>query len=378
MACSTCTSGSCSTSTGSVGCGKKGGCASGGCNKLNVFDWLVDMDNATLQLFDVVEVRFKGTRKEFFRNAHQLELYTGDPVIVDTGMGFHLGFVSLQGELVRLQMNKKNVKNSNDIMPIVRKAHTRDIEKYEQAKKREAPTLFRTRQVVQELKLTMKIADVEFQGDNSKAIFYYSAEERVDFRELIKILASEFKVRVEMKQITLRHEAGQIGGIGICGRELCCSTWLTDFKTVTTGAARYQNLSLNPAKLSGQCGRLKCCLNYELETYVEAMKDVPEVKDPLLTNQGDAHLQKTDVFRKLMWFSIGGDVNWVSLSFERVIHVIELNKKGEKPDTLIEDKIQEKSLSSANADLIKMDEKYKKKSKNKNKNRNRNKNQNKK
>ncbi len=376
MACSTCTSGSCSTSTGSVGCGKKGGCASGGCNKLNVFDWLVDMDNATLQLFDVVEVRFKGTRKEFFRNAHQLELYTGDPVIVDTGMGFHLGFVSLQGELVRLQMNKKNVKNSNDIMPIVRKAHTRDIEKYEQAKKREAPTLFRTRQVVQELKLTMKIADVEFQGDNSKAIFYYSAEERVDFRELIKILASEFKVRVEMKQITLRHEAGQIGGIGICGRELCCSTWLTDFKTVTTGAARYQNLSLNPAKLSGQCGRLKCCLNYELETYVEAMRDVPEVKDPLLTNQGDAHLQKTDVFRKLMWFSIGGDVNWVSLSFERVIHVIELNKKGEKPDTLIEDKIQEKSLSSANADLIKMDEKYKKKSKNKNKNRNRNKNQN--
>lgn len=259
-------------------------------------------------------------------------------------------------------------------MPIVRKAHTRDIEKYEQAKKREAPTLFRTRQVVQELKLTMKIADVEFQGDNSKAIFYYSAEERVDFRELIKILASEFKVRVEMKQITLRHEAGQIGGIGICGRELCCSTWLTDFKTVTTGAARYQNLSLNPAKLSGQCGRLKCCLNYELETYVEAMKDVPEVKDPLLTNQGDAHLQKTDVFRKLMWFSIGGDVNWVSLSFERVIHVIELNKKGEKPDTLIEDKIQEKSLSSANADLIKMDEKYKKKSKNKNKNRNKNQN----
>lgn len=377
MACSTCTSGSCSTS-GGVGCGKKGGCASGGCNKLNVFDWLVDMDNATLQLFDVVEVRFKGTRKEFFRNTHQLELYTGDPVIVDTGMGFHLGFVSLQGELVRLQMSKKNVKNSNDIMPIVRKAHTRDIEKYEQAKKREAPTLFRTRQVVQELKLTMKIADVEFQGDNSKAIFYYSAEERVDFRELIKILASEFKVRVEMKQITLRHEAGQIGGIGICGRELCCSTWLTDFKTVTTGAARYQNLSLNPAKLSGQCGRLKCCLNYELETYVEAMKDVPEVKDPLLTNQGDAHLQKTDVFRKLMWFSIGGDVNWVSLSFERVIHVIELNKKGEKPDTLIEDKIQEKSLSSANADLIKMDEKYKKKSKNKNKNRNKNQNQNKK
>jgi cell fate regulator YaaT (PSP1 superfamily) len=364
-----CTSGGC----GSGGsCGSGNGCATGGCNKMNVFDWLVDMDEVLLDRFDILEIRFKGGRKDFFRNSQQLELYTGDPVMVDTGSGTHLGFVSMQGELVRIQMKKHQVANNDNITSILRKASEKDIEKYQQSKNRELPSLFRTRTIIQDLKLNMKLSDVEYQADGSKATFYYSAEERVDFRELIKLLAGEFRVRIEMKQISLRQEAGRLGGIGVCGRELCCSTWLTDFKNVNTSAARYQNLSINPTKLSGQCGRLKCCLNYELETYIEAWKDIPQVEAPLQTEKGLAFLQKTDIFRKIMWFSYKQETDWYPLPISDVQKVQEMNKKGEKPELIgasglvITTKVEENK--PLNYDLMQMDKKYNNKKK-KNKNR---------
>jgi cell fate regulator YaaT (PSP1 superfamily) len=363
-----CSSGGC----GSGGsCGNGNGCATGGCNKMNVFDWLVDMDEVLLDRFDILEIRFKGGRKDFFRNNQQLELYTGDPVMVDTGSGTHLGFVSMQGELVRIQMKKHQVANNDNITAILRKASEKDIEKYQYSKNRELPTLFRTRTIVQDLKLNMKLSDVEYQADGSKATFYYSAEERVDFRELIKVLAGEFKVRIEMKQISLRQEAGRLGGIGVCGRELCCSTWLTDFKNVNTSAARYQNLSINPTKISGQCGRLKCCLNYELETYMEAWKDIPQVEAPLQTEKGPVALQKTDIFRKIMWFSYKQETDWYPLPISDVVKVQEMNKKGEKPELIdvsglvITTKVEESK--PLNYDLMQMDKKYtNKKKKNKN------------
>ena len=229
---------------------------------MNVFDWLSNMDMPSVDKFDIAEIRFKNGRKEFYRNPEKLSLYTGDAVIVEVPNGHHLGYVSMQGELVRLQMQKKKVANDSEIRKIYRLAHQKDLEKLEDVKKRELPTLYRTREIIRDLKLEMKLSDIEYQADNTKATFYYSADDRVDFRELIKLLATEFKIRVEMRQISLRQEAGRLGGIGVCGRELCCSTWLSDFKNVATSAARYQNLSLNPSKLSGQCGRLKCCLNY--------------------------------------------------------------------------------------------------------------------
>ncbi len=287
--------------------------------------------------FDCVEVRFKGGRKEFFRNDKRLPLVTGDAVVVEAaGSGWHLGHVSLKGELVRLQMRKKKVPtDSRDIRPILRVATPDDEERWQAVRDLENGTMFRARAVVDELRLKMKLSDVEYQADRTRALFYYSAEDRVDFRELIRRLADEFRVRVEMRQISLRQEAGRIGGIGVCGRELCCSTWLTDFKAVSTTAARYQNLSLNPQKLAGQCGRLKCCLNYELDAYLDALKDIPQVQRPLQVATGEAFLQKTDIFRKRMWFAFRGDNNWVMLSAERVREVLEMNKKGEKPDTLL-------------------------------------------
>jgi cell fate regulator YaaT (PSP1 superfamily) len=297
---------------------------------MNSFDWLTQMGIPQLDQFDVVEVKFKGGRKEYFRNVDSLSLNTGDPVVVDVPSGHHIGYVSLQGELVRLQMQKRKVRNDDNITRIYRVATQKDMEKWDEAKNREIPTLYRCKQIVDEFKLTMKMSDVEFQADNSKATFYYSAEDRIDFRELIKALAGEFKVRVEMRQISLRQEAGRLGGIGVCGRELCCSTWLVDFKNVTTSAARYQNLSLNPGKLSGQCGRLKCCLNYELDTYMEAIKDIPQVEKPLLTEQGPAKLQKTDIFRKLMWFNYNYENDWHSISCDRVREIQALNEQGTK------------------------------------------------
>ncbi|MEQ8416786.1 MAG: regulatory iron-sulfur-containing complex subunit RicT [Imperialibacter sp.] len=383
MGCSTCSS--VTTADGKVaGCKSNGGCSTGGCNKMNVFDWLSNMDMPALDKFDIVEVRFKNGRKDFFRNNENLPIVTGDAVVVDVPNGHHIGYVSLQGELVRLQMQKKKVANDSEVKNIYRIATQKDLEKFEQVQARDLPTLFRTREIIRELKLEMKLTDIEYQADNTKATFYYSADDRVDFRELIKLLAAEFKIRVEMRQISLRQEAGRLGGIGVCGRELCCSTWLSEFKSVSTSAARYQNLSLNPSKLSGQCGRLKCCLNYELDTYMEALEGIPEIEAPLLTARGEASLQKTDIFRKTMWFGYRDENTWYPLDVERVKVILEMNKKGQKPDTLAIDKEDtgRDANQALNSDLVNLDKKFggqgsgKKKKKNKKRFKNRNRGQN--
>src|SRR6185295_18197696 len=287
MACSSCSTGK---DGKPGGCRSNGTCDTGGCNKLNVYNWLSDMTlPAGQQPFDIVEVRFKGSRKEFFRNKDKVELKTGDVVAVEASPGHDIGVVSLTGELVRFQLKKKHVEeNSDQVKTLYRKARQHDIDKWYEVKDKEEGMLHRTRTIILSLKLEMKLGDVEYQGDGKKATFFYTAEERVDFRELIKRLAEEFRIRVEMRQIGLRQEAGRMGGIGVCGRELCCSTWLTDFKAVTTGAARYQNLSLNPAKLAGQCGKLKCCLNYELDSYMDALRDFPNTNVALQTEKGTA------------------------------------------------------------------------------------------
>lgn len=329
----------CSTSSGGTGgCQSNGTCGTSDCNKMNAFDWLSHMGIPEVDNFDIVEVKFKGGRKEYYRNVDYIQLNTGDPVVVDVTSGHHIGHVSLQGELVRLQMQKRKIRDDDNILRIYRIANQKDMERWGEAQNREIPSLYRCRQIIDELGLKMKMSDIEYQADNSKATFYYSAEERVDFRELIKLLAGEFRIRVEMKQISLRQEAGRLGGIGVCGRELCCSTWLVDFKNVSTSAARYQNLSLNPGKLSGQCGRLKCCLNYELDTYMDAIKDIPNVDRPLMTESGPAKLQKTDIFRKLMWFSYNNDNDWHTISCDRVREIQELNEKGIKVFNLQVDK----------------------------------------
>ena len=363
---------SCSTTSGGTGgCQSTGTCGTSDCNKMNSFDWLSHMGIPQVDNFDVVEVKFKGGRKDYFRNIDYISLTTGDPVVVDVPSGHHIGYVSLQGELVRLQMQKRKVKNDDSITKIYRLATQKDLEKWEEAKQREIPTLYRCKQIVDEFKLPMKMSDVEFQADNSKATFYYSADDRIDFRELIKVLASEFKVRVEMRQISLRQEAGRLGGIGVCGRELCCSTWLVDFKNVTTSAARYQNLSLNPGKLSGQCGRLKCCLNYELDTYMDAIKDIPQVEKPLLTEQGAAKLQKTDIFRKLMWFSYSNDNDWQSITCDRVREIQDLNAQGISVFSLQANKSTEADDMAAQSfrELDLLDKKFSKKKKKKKKKR---------
>ncbi len=357
---------SCGTTKNGVvsGCNNNGACNTGGCNKMNVFDWLSNMDMPTEDKFKIVEVRFKNGRKEFFRLTDNLTVTTGDAIVVEVPNGHHIGHVSLQGELVRLQMQKKKVNNDDEIKKVYRIAHQKDLEKFEDVKKRELPTLYRTREIIRDLKLEMKLSDVEYQADNMKATFFYSADDRVDFRELIKLLAGEFKIRVEMRQISLRQEAGRLGGIGVCGRELCCATWLSDFKNVSTSAARYQNLSLNPSKLSGQCGRLKCCLNYELETYMEALEDIPKIEGPLLTEKGDATLQKTDIFRKIMWFGFNEENTWYPLNIQRVNHILRMNREGKKPASLEIDVEAEKiPVETLNSDLARMDQKFKGKSK---------------
>jgi cell fate regulator YaaT (PSP1 superfamily) len=363
---------SCGSSSGgkTAGCKNNGACETGGCNKMNVFDWLSNMDMPGVDVFNIIEVRFKNGRKEFFRNSEKLTLTTGDAVVVEVPNGHHIGYVSLQGELVRLQMQKKKVANDGDIKKIYRIAHQKDLEKFEDVKKRELPTLYRTREIIRDLKLDMKLSDIEYQADNTKATFFYSADDRVDFRELIRHLATEFKIRVEMRQISLRQEAGRLGGIGVCGRELCCATWLSDFKNVATSAARYQNLSLNPSKLSGQCGRLKCCLNYELETYMEALEDIPKIDGPLLTEKGEATLQKTDIFRKIMWFGFYQENTWYPLNIERVNHILAMNREGKRPASLDIDQAEEKiSIETLNSDLDRMDKKFKSKGKKKKKKR---------
>jgi cell fate regulator YaaT (PSP1 superfamily) len=288
---------------------------------------------AGAKAFNLVEVRFKNGRKDFYSNETGVDLFQGDIVATEASPGHDIGVVSLSGELVRMQMKKKNVPIDHpEIKKVYRKAKQTDIDKWQLAKDLEETTMFKARTLALKLDLQMKISDVEYQGDKTKAIFYYTADERVDFRELIKIMADEFKVRVEMKQIGARQEASRLGGIGSCGRELCCSTWLTDFRSVSTSAARYQQLSLNPLKLAGQCGKLKCCLNYELDSYLDAIKDIPDANTKLETIKGRAFHQKTDIFKRIMWFSYFDDPsNFIPLSVERVNEIIALNKEGEKP-----------------------------------------------
>lgn len=334
--------GSCSTTGGGCspkGCKNNGTCGTSGCNKLNVYDWLGDMQQpANYKPFNIIEIRFKGSRKEFFRNTNNLELYTGDKVVLDSDMGYDIGEVSLTGELVRLQLKKNNLDESaENIRNIQRVANEKDLQRYNEAKDREAHTLERARTIALELKLEMKLSDIEFQGDGKKVIFFYTAESRVDFRELIKKYAEEFKVRIEMRQIGYRHEAARLGGIGSCGRELCCSTWFSDFKQVNTSAARYQNLSINMLKLSGQCGKLKCCLNFELDTYLEAMEAFPKSKNVKLEMvDGVAYMQKIDILKKLMWFSVDSTGSWVSLPVSKVNEFISMNERGEKIPALID------------------------------------------
>lgn len=322
-----------------AGCNNNGSCGTAdGCNKLTVFDWLGNMNLPEGQKpFDIVEVRFKNSRKEFFRNVNSLVLNVGDPIAVEAGSGHDIGTVSLTGELVRLQLKKRNVNyDSEEIRKVYRKAKQSDIDKWREAQALETSTMYRARTIALRLGLEMKLSDVEYQGDKSKAIFYYTADARVDFRELIKVLADEFKVRIEMRQIGARQEASRLGGIGSCGRELCCSTWLTDFRTVNTSAARYQQLSLNPLKLAGQCGKLKCCLNYELDSYVDALKEFPDLDGKKLqTKKGDAFLQKTDIFRRMMWFSYRSEPGvLIPMDIKEVQKIVDANAKGETPEAL--------------------------------------------
>ena len=353
--------GSCGTNSG---CGSNGSCSSGGCNKKSVYDWLGDMGISTSEPYPFAEVRFNNGRKEYCSVPEELDLKTGKAVKVEMASGYHIGYVSLLGELVRLQIQKKGIK-TNESPKILALPSDKELEKFQKAKTRELPTLFKTREIIRNTELDMKLTEVEFQADNSKATFYYSADDRVDFRELIKKIASEFKIRVEMKQINLRQEAGMLGGIGVCGRELCCSTWMSGFKNVATSAARYQNLSLNPSKLSGQCGRLKCCLNFELETYKEALKFIPEVKKPIELSQGKARLQKTDIFRKIMWFAVEGDTNWIPLDVDKVKEILEQNQKGIKPTSLAdyieEETIEEEEVTSFEMNKLEISKKKKKK-----------------
>ena len=336
-----CSSGGCNTEKNGIpaGCNNNGSCGtSDGCNKLSVFDWLGNMNLPEGQnRFDIVEIRFKNSRKEFFRNTNSLNINVGDVIAVESNSGHDIGTVSLTGELVKLQLKKHNVNfDSEEIKKIYRKAKQTDIEKWHEAQSLEINTMYRARTIALNLGLQMKLSDVEYQGDKSKAIFYYTADARVDFRELIKLLADEFKVRIEMKQIGARQEASRLGGIGSCGRELCCSSWLTDFRTVSTSAARYQQLSLNPLKLAGQCGKLKCCLNYELDSYLDALKEFPEMDGKKLqTKKGDAFLQKTDIFKRTMWFSYRSDPGvFIPLDLKTVHSILELNAKGEMPEAL--------------------------------------------
>ncbi|WP_044117781.1 PSP1 domain-containing protein [Alkaliflexus imshenetskii] len=306
------------------------------CGKLEVFDWLGDLPDS-LSTTDIVEVQFKNTRKGFYRNTSQGPIQKGDVVAVEASPGHDIGIVTLTGDLVLLQMKKNNISPSTyEFKRVYRRAKPVDVEKWEEAKGLEKTTMLESRRIAWDLGLNMKIGDVEYQGDRTKAIFYYIADERVDFRELIKVLAERFKVRIEMRQIGARQEAGRIGGIGPCGRELCCSTWMTNFVSVTTNAARYQEISLNPQKLAGQCGKLKCCLNYELDAYLDAQQDFPNTAFPLETEDGTYYHFKTDVFKRLMWYTPDRDHagKIVMLTVDKVKEVVALNKKGKRVKNL--------------------------------------------
>ena len=313
-------------------------CQNNGCAKLDVHNWLSDIPTPPLTT-DIVEIQFKNTRKAFYRNVNNLPLIKGDVVAVEASPGHDIGTVTLIGWLVNKQLAKVGVDpEKTEFKKIYRKAKPADIEKWLEAISLEHNTMIRTRQIVVDLNLNMKIGDVEYQGDKTKAVFYYIADERVDFRELIKILADEFQIRIEMRQIGARQEAGRIGGIGSCGRELCCSSWINNFVSVTTNSARVQELSLNPQKLAGQCGKLKCCLNYELDTYADARKGFPRTTITLETKDALYYHQKTDIFKGVMWYSSepNSAVNLTPVQVDRVNEIIEANKKGIKPLKLVE------------------------------------------
>ncbi|PZF74480.1 PSP1 domain-containing protein [Taibaiella soli] len=333
MGCGNCGSGA---SGKPAGCKSNGGCSTGGCNRMNVFDWLSALPlQDSLKPYPVIEVTFnKGSRKDFYRNNTPNIFEKGEMIAVEGVGGYDVGQISLTGELVKLQMKKNGVEDSPAIKRVLRPASDEDLRHFSDQKDREQDVMVRSRAIARHLKLEMKVCEVEIQADGKKATFFYTADSRVDFRELIKVYASEFKLKVEMRQIGARQESGKVGGIGSCGRELCCSTWLTDFKSVNTTAARYQNLSINQTKLSGQCGRLKCCLNYELDTYMDALRIFPDHAESIQTIQGTANLQKKDIFKNLMWYSYSDSNKQYPLSITRVKEILSLNKQGIKPDEL--------------------------------------------
>ncbi len=331
--------GTCGTSKNGApgGCQSHGNCSSGGCNRMNVYDWLSNLPFSDPESnCRIIEVSFNnGSRKDFFRNGSSQFFEKGDMVSVEGVSGFDVGMVNITGELVRLQLKKHKLdEKSPDFKKILRRASDADIAKMLETKAREAQVLIRSRAMARQLRLELKMAEVEIQADGRKATFFYIADDRVDFRELIKLYASEFKVKVEMRQIGARQEAGKVGGIGSCGRELCCSSWLTDFKSVNTNAARYQNLSINQTKLSGQCGRLKCCLNYELDTYMDALQFFPDDADMIEVARSRAFLVKKDIFRNLMWYTLPESNKQYPLTIERVKKIKELNRQGIKPEEL--------------------------------------------
>ena len=352
--------GSCSSSKDGGkpgGCKSNGGCSTGGCNRLNVHDWLLNLPYSDPEsTCKVIEVSFKqGSRKEFFRNTSSQYFDKGDYVSVEGVSGFDVGEVSLTGELVRLQLKKKGVDEfSPEIKKILRRSSDRDIETFKISKSREKEILARSRAIARSLNLQLKLSEVEIQADGKKGTFFYTADDRVDFREMIKAYATDFKVKVEMRQIGIRQEAAKVGGIGSCGRELCCSTWLNEFKSVNTTAARYQNLSINQTKLSGQCGRLKCCLNYELDTYLDALQNFPDNGETLDTAMGTAHLIKKDIFKNLMWYILPNNSKHFPLTIGRVKEIKKLNAEGQKVDELqpVEITGKQKEVEPAFADLV--------------------------
>ena len=388
MACNSCSTGK---DGQPKGCKNNGTCGTDSCNKLTVFDWLANMSLPNGQdPFIGVEVRFKNGRKLYYKNIENLTLSIGDIVATQAKSGHDIGMVTLTGELVRVQMKRKKVdlEDAENVLKIYRKASQKDIDIWSASRDKEEPMKVKARQFAIDLNLKMKISDIEYQGDGSKATFYYTAEERVDFRELIKVFAREFRTRIEMKQVGFRQEAARLGGIGSCGRELCCSTWLTDFRSVSTSAARYQQLSLNPLKLAGQCGKLKCCLNYELDSYLDALKAFPKNDTKLHTEKGTAVCQKTDIFKGLMWYAYEGEwMNWHIITTDQANEIIAKNKNKEKVLSLEEyaaEHIQDTKNEFENVvgqdSLTRFDNpksnNKRKNNKNSNRNRNRNKNRN--
>lgn len=385
MACNSCSTGK---DGQPKGCKNNGTCGTDSCNKLTVFDWLSNMSLPNGQEpFKGVEVRFKNGRKHYYKNTENLTLSIGDIVATQAKSGHDVGMVTLTGELVRVQMKRKkvNLDDPESVLKIYRKATQKDIDVWSSSRDKEEPMKVKARQFAIDLNLKMKISDIEYQGDGSKATFYYTAEERVDFRELIKVFAREFRTRIEMRQVGFRQEAARLGGIGSCGRELCCSTWLTDFRSVSTSAARYQQLSLNPLKLAGQCGKLKCCLNYELDAYLDALKAFPKNDTKLYTEKGVAICQKTDIFKGLMWYAYEGEwMNWHVITTEQANEIIAKNKRKEKVVSLeeyaieqVEDTKNEFENVVGQDSLTRFDSpKSKRKRKNNRKKRNRNRNRN--